>query len=48
MSILQKLGVHHRLLGIFKTINKQQDETQSDFKPIAPDTTVEQAFAKAF
>ena len=28
---------------LFKTISKKQDETQSDFKPVAPDTSIERA-----
>jgi hypothetical protein len=42
-----KININGRS-AIFKTINKKPDETQSDFKLVAPDTTVEQAFAKAF
>jgi hypothetical protein len=28
---------------LFKTISKKQDETQSDFQPVAPDTSIERA-----
>ncbi len=31
---------------LFKTISKQQDETHSDFKPVAPDTSILQALAQ--
>jgi hypothetical protein len=39
-----KLDVDGRV-ALFKTISKQQDETQSDFKPVAPGTSIEQGLA---
>jgi hypothetical protein len=40
-----KLDMNGRVV-LFKTIGKQQDETQSDFKPVAPDTSIEQGLEK--
>jgi hypothetical protein len=37
-----RISVYGRIV-LFKTISKQQDETQSDFKPVAPDMSIEQA-----
>ncbi len=37
-----KINLYGRIV-LFKTISKQQDETQSDFKPVAPDTSIERA-----
>ena len=34
--------IHGRII-LFKTINEQEDETRSEFKPEAPDTSIEQA-----
>jgi hypothetical protein len=41
------ININGRLV-LFKSISKQQDETQSDFKPVAPDTSIEQALQKLF
>lgn len=40
-----KIDINGRII-LFKTISEQQDETRSDFTPVAPDTSVEQAVAK--
>jgi hypothetical protein len=40
-----KININGRIV-FFKTISKQQDETESDFKPVAPDTSVEQALQR--
>jgi hypothetical protein len=40
-----KINIYGRII-LFKTISKQQDETQSGFKPVAPDTSIEQALQK--
>ena len=37
-----KININGRIV-LFKTISKQQDETQSGFKPVAPDTSIERA-----
>jgi hypothetical protein len=37
-----RFDINGRML-LFKTISKKQDETQSDFQPVAPDTSIEQA-----
>jgi hypothetical protein len=42
---LIKLDVNGRII-LFKTISEQQDETRTDFQPVAADTSVEQAVAK--
>jgi hypothetical protein len=42
-----KIDINGRIV-FFKVISKQQDETQSDFKPVAPDTSVEQALRELF
>jgi hypothetical protein len=31
------------IIALFKTISKQQDETHSEFKRVAPDTNIPQA-----
>jgi hypothetical protein len=36
-----KIDISGRII-LFKTISKQQDETQSNFKPVASDTSIEQ------
>jgi hypothetical protein len=40
-----KIDINGRII-LFKTISEQQDETRSDFTPVAEDTSVEQAVAK--
>jgi hypothetical protein len=40
-----KIDINGRII-LFKTISEQQDETRSDFQPVAADTSVEQAVAK--
>lgn len=42
-----KINLNGRIV-LFKSINKQEDEIQSDFKPVAPDTTVQQALQRPF
>ncbi|HEY4045650.1 MAG TPA: hypothetical protein VGM27_02185 [Acidobacteriaceae bacterium] len=42
-----KINLNGRIV-LFKAINKQQEELQSDFKPVAPDTTVQQALQRPF
>jgi hypothetical protein len=37
-----RFDINGRML-LFKTISKKQDETQSDFQPVSPDTSIEQA-----
>ena len=37
-----KIDLNGRIV-LFKTISKQQDETHSEFKPVAPDTTIPRA-----
>jgi hypothetical protein len=37
-----RFDINGRML-LFKTISKKQDETQSDFQPVAPDTSIERA-----
>jgi len=37
-----KIDINGRIV-LFKTISKQQDETHSEFKPVAPDTNIPQA-----
>jgi len=40
-----KIDINGRII-LFKTVSEQQDETRSDFTPVAEDTSVEQAVAK--
>jgi hypothetical protein len=40
-----RMDINGRII-LFKTISKQEDETQSDFTPEAPDTSIEQALEK--
>ena len=40
-----KVDINGRII-LFKTISEQQDETRSDFKPLAADTSIEQALEK--
>ena len=40
-----KININGRIV-FFKMISKQQDEIQSDFKPVEPDTSVEQALQR--
>jgi hypothetical protein len=37
-----RIDINGRMV-LFRTISKKQDETQSDFQPVAPDTSIEQA-----
>ena len=40
-----KVDINGRII-LFKTISEQQDETRSDFKPVAADTSIEQILEK--
>jgi hypothetical protein len=42
---VEKIDIDGRFV-LLKTINKHQDESRTDFEPVAPDTTFAQALSK--